>query len=149
LNTYYINKYNTVSKKKNAHIQRLNDTKENKARFLAVKNAYQNKALSDLVTNKTEIDKILELPGELVQQADPIYMDPAGEGNIRAHFFAPNKRFLGKLYDTFWVNIIVIWSMSLILAVTLYYDFFRRVLESMGDMVDNVIKMLSKKTIQP
>ena len=149
LNTHYITAYNTVARWKNARIQRLNDTKEKKALFLAVKDAYQNKALSDLVTNITEIDKILELPGELVQQADPIYMDPAGDGNIRAHFFAPRKRFLGKLYDTFWVNVIVIWTMSLLLAVTLYFDIFRRSLEGIGDMIDKGIKMLSKKTVRP
>jgi hypothetical protein len=148
LNTYYIRNYNNIYKKKNLLVSHMNSTKEKKELFLAVKDAYQNEALSDLVTNKTEIDKILELPDELVQQSDPIYMDPAGDGNIRAHFFAPRKRFFGKLYNTFWVNIIVIWTMSLMLAVTLYFEIFRRVLERIGDMVDKIIKLFSKKAIQ-
>jgi len=147
LNTYYINYYNKVYKKRNLLISQMNDSKEKRELFLAVKDAYQNEALSDLVTNKTEIDKILELPGEVVQQSDPIYMDPAGDGNIRAHFFAPRKRFLGELYGTFWVNIIVIWTMSLMLAVTLYFEVFRWMLGRLGDIVDNVIKMFSKKAV--
>jgi hypothetical protein len=149
LNTYYIRTFNNVYKERNLLISQMNDSKEKRELFLAVKDAYQNESLADLVTNKTEIDKILELPGELVQQSDPIYMDPAGGGNIRAHFFAPRKRFLGGLYGTFWVNVIVIWTMSLMLAVTLYFEIFRRVLERLGDMVDKVIKIFSKKVVQP
>ncbi|MBL4755564.1 MAG: ATP-binding cassette domain-containing protein, partial [Flavobacteriales bacterium] len=144
LNRYYITQYNHISKKRNLTISQMNNTKDKRELFLSVKDAYQNESLSDLVTNKTEIDKILELPGELVQQSDPIYLDPAGEGNIRAHFFAPRKRLFGKLYNTFWINIGVIWSMSLLLALTLYFELFRKVLDGMGNVVDKIGQVFSK-----
>lgn len=148
LNRYYITRYNNISKQRNQKISDWNNTKERRELFLAVKDAYHNEALSDLVTNKTEIDKILELPGELVQQSDPIFMDPANDNNIRAHFFAPRKRLFGKLYDTFWINILVIWIMSLSLAVSLYFELFRLVIDGLGDLGDKIGKLFSKKTVQ-
>ena len=144
LNRYYITRYNNVSKRRNLLISHMNDTKEKRELFLFVKDAHQNEALSDLVTNKTEIDKILELEGELVQQSDPIYMDPTSDGNIRAHFFAPRKRLFGKLYSTFWINILVIWGMSILLAVTLYFDIFRMVIDGMGDIGDKFGRLFSR-----
>ncbi len=124
-------------------ISKENITEENRITFIDRKNENENDALIDLVTNMSELDKILEVNEILVQQADPIFLDPPNKVNVRAHFFAPRKWFLGSLYSTFWVNICVIWSMSFIFAITLYFDIFRKIIESPGALFSRLGKMIS------
>ncbi len=99
------------------------------------KNAYFNESLADLVTNATETDRLIEYDGELIQQVNAIFHTPEASDNplnYRAHFFAPVKYFMGNYIDTFWFNLIVIWLMSVLLYVTLYFEWFRKGLEAMG-----------------
>jgi hypothetical protein len=106
---------------------------------------YDNEALRDLAVNKNEINRIKEIDGELVQQADPIYMNPVNTGNIRTHFFAPEKRLFGKLYSTFWINILVIWIMSFGLMASLYFNLFRKFLEYPGELIGKIQKLFVRK----
>jgi hypothetical protein len=145
LHKVFVTNYNQIAHQKDKSISARNKTKEDRALFKRVKDSYENEALSDLVTNKTELDKIKEVNGELVQQSNPIYLDPLKSSVIRTHFFAPKKRVFGKLYSTFWVNIMVIWSMSITLIITLYFDFFRRGIDSMGDIASWFSKLIPNK----
>ena len=146
LHKLFVSKYNNVSHQKDKAISARNNTKEKRELFKRVKNQYENEALSDLVSNKTELDKIKEVDGELVQQSNPIYLDPLQNSNIRTHFFAPQKRIMGTLLPTFWVNIMVIWSMSILLIITLYFDFFRKTIDSMGNIGSNLAKLIPSKS---
>ncbi|HIA37046.1 MAG TPA: ATP-binding cassette domain-containing protein [Flavobacteriales bacterium] len=139
----YVVRFNYIYKTKNMLISSESATEEGRKNFLDRKNKNKNDALSDLVTNMNELDKILEVDGNLVQQADPIFLDPPNKVNVRAHFFAPRKWFLGKLYNTFWVNILVIWSMSFIFAITLYFDIFRKIIESPEVLFSKLGKLIS------
>jgi ABC transport system ATP-binding/permease protein len=101
------------------------------------KNKYFNQSLSDLVTNATEKDRILEYKGTLLQQIDPVYNDPGTPAHAldyRAHFFAPQKHFLGITFDTYYFNIIVIWLMSVLLYLTLYYEWLSRFIQFFGNL---------------
>lgn len=93
--------------------------------FGELKTKYRNTALSDLVTNKNELSKIEEINGHFVELEDPIYRDSP---SLRGHFYAPRKTVFGKKIDTYWVNICVIWLMTLTLIVTLFLDFFRKII---------------------
>jgi hypothetical protein len=93
-------------------------------------NAHENANLKDLMTNRQVIDKMLEIDGKLIQKIDPIYLDPEPDGIIRAHFFAPRKPLAGDYYSTYWINSLVIWGMSLLMAVTLYFDLLKKLLDS-------------------
>jgi len=143
LHHYYVVRYNNIYKMKNSKISKENNTEEGRKKFLDRKNKNENDALIDLVTNRNEIDKILEVDGILIQQADPIFLDPPNKVNVRAHFFAPRKWFFGRLYSTFWVNIIVIWSMSFVFAVTLYFDIFRKIIEAPETLFSKLGKLFS------
>ncbi|MCB0401686.1 MAG: ATP-binding cassette domain-containing protein [Flavobacteriales bacterium] len=133
LNDYYLKKYKTAYDKRDDLIAQLNKDEEAKAKFIELKNNYTNDALSDFVKDKNSLNKILELDGHLIQKADPIYLSPKG---FRAHFYAPEKRVFGKYYDTFWVNIIVIWGMSIFLAITLYFDLLKKLIEGSGKLFE-------------
>jgi len=90
---------------------------------------YHNDQLTDIVTKIYEKNKILEYKDNLVQNYDPIYLDPAKGKPVafRSHFLAPTKTFLGMRFDTFTFNMLMVWFMALILYITLYFDLFARI----------------------
>lgn len=121
---YYTRMYNFELNQRDQVVN--NYTKNSSPQELnTLKHEYSNSSLTSLVKDETEFTRIMEVDGELIQQQDPIFKDADG---IRGHFYAPRKLVFGTFYDTFWVNIIVIWIMTLILGITLYFDFFRKLL---------------------
>ncbi|PKQ65126.1 hypothetical protein BZG02_04680 [Labilibaculum filiforme] len=86
---------------------------------------YYNAGLADLVLNKTEINKMIEVDYQLIQKKDPILMYPDSEFG-RAHFYAPVKRIASFYIDTFWFNIAVIWLGTCFLFLTLWSDVLRK-----------------------
>lgn len=147
---HYKKQYNTASAQKDHIITQLNSTPELRAEFISRKNSYQNDNLTDLVKNRNELNKIIEKNSEFIQRADPIYQDPIKTGDFRAHFFAPRKKAFGKYVDTFWLNLTVIWLMSLVLGLTLYFDVLRRFIESIEVAISELIflrkRYLKKKS---
>lgn len=100
------------------------------------KNRYFNESLADLVTNVSEKERIIEYEGQLVQQINPIYLDPKPNSALdyRAHFFAPVKNLFGSMISTFWFNILVIWIMTVVLYVTLYFEWLKKLVNSFDKM---------------
>lgn len=111
------------------------------------KNRYYNESLADLVTNISEKERIIEYDGQLVQQIYPIYLDPKPSGPLdyRAHFFAPNKNLLGTRVSTYWFNILVIWLMTLMLYITLYFELLKKLVNSFEKMSGKMNLGLPKK----
>ena len=126
LKNYYLNKFKNASKGKDEKISNLTKDSISRANFLQLKDDYENESLSDLVTNRTTPYRILDLDGRYIQKIDPVYLDPVDSNVGRAHFFAPRKKIFGKYYSTYWVNICVIWIMSLTLGITLYFDLLKK-----------------------
>lgn len=100
------------------------------------KNRYYNESLADLVKNVSEKDRIIEYNGELYQQINPIFLDPlpAHALDYRAHFFAPRKNLFGSMVSTYLYNNMVIWLMTLILYLTLYFEVLRKILDSFAGL---------------
>ena len=134
---YYINflkeYYKQLSKKTNIEkdkiISSFQKTPEDKEKFLETKRNHTNENLRDLVRNSSETEKIVEYKNHLYQKSDPIYLDP-DHNLIKAHFYAPTKKFLGNYYSTFWINTIVIWFMTICLYIILYYRLLKKFLDS-------------------
>jgi ABC-type multidrug transport system ATPase subunit len=112
--------------------------------YLKTKDEYDNESLNDLVTNKNTAIRILDLNGEFIQKLDPVYLDPHDSNFGRAHFFAPRKKFLGNYYDTFYFNLSVIWLMSILLGITLYFDVLKKFINSL-EALFSVFKRRKKK----
>jgi len=92
------------------------------------KQNYYNQALADLVLNRTEVNKMVEIDMQLIQKKDPIFMYPDSKVG-RAHFYAPVKR-LGNYYiDTYWFNLVVIWLGAVLLFLTLWADLLRKLVD--------------------
>jgi len=94
-------------------------------RFETLRARYVNKAVTDMVKNTTAPERIVEYNGTLIQKIYPIYQDEhrsAHKLDFSANLYQPTKPFWGGTYDTFWFNIGVIWSMTTLLFITLYFD---------------------------
>jgi hypothetical protein len=92
---------NTASDRKDIFYN-MNDLKLKK-----IEDDYYNYKLLELVTKPYERKKILVYNNALVQNTDPIYLDPYKRGflSFRTHFYSPAKYIFGMKTDTFVFNI--------------------------------------------
>ncbi len=126
---FYIKLYNRANIEKDKDISRYQETEESKNKFLALKRNHHNEELKELVTNSSEIDRIIEYKNRLYQKIDPVFKDP-GPLFIKAHFYAPVKQLFGQYHDTYRVNILVIWIMTISLYIALYFRLLKKLLET-------------------
>jgi hypothetical protein len=102
----------------------------------AEKDAYYNESLADLVKNVTAESRLLEFNGNLIQQINPVFQYPSTDRllNYRTAFFFPEKNLLGMSVSTFLFDLLVIWVMSLLCYVTLYFELLRKLVNSFGSV---------------
>ena len=127
LRRFYIDYYNNADSRRNALIEKLQ--KENGNLYLKLRDKYHNKSLEEFALNKNETNTFIEYKGELVQKMDPIFIDPQFPF-IKAHFYSPTKRIFGIYIDTYLVNIMVLWIMTIGLYFALYFRVLKRLLDS-------------------
>jgi len=127
LRKYYIDYYNFADNKRNTLIGKLE--KENGNLYMTLRDKHHNEALEDFAVNKNETTTIIEFKGELIQKMDPIFLDPQ-YSFIKAHFYSPTKQIFGVFVDTFIVNVIVLWIMTIMLYLVLYFRLLKRLLDS-------------------
>ncbi len=110
-------------------------TKLKNVEFQSFKTKYNNQSLEDVVTNSNTLKFIDEDENSLIQKSDPIFLDPYTFRFLGAQFYSPTK-YLGSIkLDTFYANIMVIWLMTILLVISLYYDLLRKLLEGSGLIV--------------
>ncbi|HTA60964.1 MAG TPA: ATP-binding cassette domain-containing protein [Bacteroidia bacterium] len=141
LKQYYINRDKQARNGKNVIIENLNKTPQDKAIFQTLSSDYDNETLDNQLKNANDLgEKCLEKDGRFIQRTDPIFLVPDSNYGS-AHFFAPQKRLFGYLYQTFWFNLCVIWAMCLTMMVTLYFDLLKKLL----DGIEKLFSMIGKK----
>ena len=93
-----------------------------------LENEYYNNKLEEIVTKPYERKKILVYKNSLVQNSDPIYLDPDKKGFLafRTHFYAPAKYIFGIKTDTFVFNISIVLLSTALLYLFLYYELLGR-----------------------
>jgi hypothetical protein len=129
---FYQDAYNRVVATREADMAKMEKVKAHNYSLNELKNRYYNESLADLVKNVSEKERIIEYQGKLYQQINPIFVDPRPSGRLdyRAHFFAPQKNFLGTMVSTFLFNNMVIWAMTILLYITLYFEWLRKLISS-------------------
>ncbi|HOP03359.1 MAG TPA: ATP-binding cassette domain-containing protein [Tenuifilaceae bacterium] len=129
---YYVRLYNKASYQRDSVISSYQQTEKDRENFLKLKRQHFNESLNDFVRNSSEIERIVEYKGRLIQKVDPIYLLPDRKF-IKSHFYAPFKQVFGNLFSTFWVNVIVIWVYTILIYIALYY----RVVKKGLDFIEN------------
>ncbi len=125
---YYKKLYNAASDKKDKIISDLQA--KDKEGLIRMKQEYLNDQLKEFVTNKNTKNRVIVYKGQLIQKIDPIYLDPSHKF-IKAQFYAPRKQLFGHFIHTFWINIIVIWVMTILSFLVLRYRLLKRGLDQM------------------
>lgn len=98
------------------------------------KNRYFNESLADLVKNVSAKNRIEEYNGELIQNINPVFLDPRPKNilDYRTHFYAPVKNFFGIQLNTYAFNLLVIWFMAVVFYVTLYFELLKKAMDLTG-----------------
>lgn len=89
---------------------------------------HNNNTLEELVSNNKTFDYFTEFKGDMIQKRDPIYLDPT-HPFVKAHFYAPRKQIAGVFVPTIWVNVMVIWFMTICLYLLLYFRILKKFLD--------------------
>jgi ABC-type multidrug transport system ATPase subunit/uncharacterized tellurite resistance protein B-like protein len=144
LKKFYNNRYNKADKMKDDYINHLTNTPQKEKAFESERNSYQNEAITELVKNTDELNRIIEKDGKLVQKIYPIYKDPDPEHMVDfdAQFYMPAKHFLNQNIDTLYFNMGVIWSMTIVLAIALYFEVLLKVIDGLGNVYSKIPKRM-------
>lgn len=132
LTQHYRNVYRQAERAKEARIAEMTATPAGKQAYFQLLDRQRNDQLATFVTNANDVNMIVEANGELVQKSDPVYQVPAEGGFFGAHFYAPVKPVLGRMVPTLWANVLLLWGMTLLLALALKWNFFPWVVGRMG-----------------
>ena len=92
----------------------------------SLRNTYSNENLSDIVTNRTEFNKLVIYNNELIQKSDPIYQDTRFSRFMDCQFYAPYKYVFGTKMSTIYANTLFIWTITLCLYFVLYFNLLVR-----------------------
>lgn len=140
LKTGYIRQYKSASAKKDSVIQEMTKTMGGKDGITTLKNNFTNERLANIVLNADDFNAIVEHHGELIQRFRPIYMVGAENSFVRAPLYVSAKNIFGKKYSTYFVNVLVIWAFTLLLALALYFDALKKIVNGMAEIAERVRK---------
>jgi ABC-type multidrug transport system ATPase subunit len=92
------------------------------------KNNYFNESLADLVRNVSAKERISEYQGALIQNINPVFQhpNPHHRFDYRAPFFISEKNLAGWQVSTYLFNLLVIWTMTALFFVALYFEWLRK-----------------------
>ncbi len=132
LHKYYIQKFNRANEQKDALMAKLSRSQADRDKLITLAKAYHNEAIEQLAKNSQEKERITVQHERLLQRITPIYQTPSAHPDswfpyldFRTHFYAPTKPLFGYQFDTLVFNVVLIWVMTLILYIMLYYRFLQ------------------------
>ncbi len=150
----HIKKLRNVYLKRNSRASEQKDSVTNvflakmpKQEFLRIKKDYINEKVSSIVETRG-ITSILEVGNKLIRKTTPIFAMPEipeNPFNFRTFYYAPQKYFAGRYFDTFWFNIIIMWLMSIIALIALYFDLLKKFLKLFDKIGDYKLRQKIKK----
>ncbi len=93
----------------------------------------KNKRLETLILNRESPDLTIVTPQKIIRKYKPGYMKATSKIG-RAHFYAPSKTIGNLEADTYWFNIALVWVVSLVLYLALYFNIFRKLIDYFSTM---------------
>ena len=110
-----------------------NKTSNGNEEYAKLKASYHNNQLESLVLDRFGVKKYIETDKKIIQKLEPAYMIPTSKSG-RTHFYAPYKQVGSLKIDTYWFNLLVLWVVSLLLYIALYYNLFQKIVEGLGNV---------------
>ncbi len=125
LNQYYIKQYNTSSAAKDKITAAVMKQAGGEEGISKLKDENTNEYLSDVVLNHNSTDLFIEYNCNFVRRFQPVYMS-GPDCSLRSAYYVNSKSLFGMWCSTYTMNLIVIFLMSALLAVTLYFNLLRK-----------------------
>lgn len=148
LRKYFVAKSNHAIDQRENYVAAFQSHQKKRLNYIQLKKENSNEFINEEVRNSHAIQRIIERDGRLIQKIDEIFLDPTNHKNFfdfRAHLYAPTKYFLGNLYDTFFFNVMVIWKMSLLFFILLYFNGLSKIVFFFTSIVENIQKKSERK----
>lgn len=124
--THYRRTYREAEQAKERVVAEMTAGPDERRAYFERMDAQRNESLAEFVTNKGDVHVITESEGMLVRKSDPVYLEDPSSGFLGAQFYAPAKYLLGLRIPTFWANLLLLWTMSLMAAVALRFEWLPR-----------------------
>lgn len=99
----------------------------------SLKENYENERLISVALDEDNLKKVIYTPQKIIQKMNPGYMKTTSKTG-RSHFYAPSKMLGKKEIDTYIFNLSVIWLVTIILYVALYFKLLRKFIELLGNI---------------
>lgn len=134
LRTYYSGISRRAAEKESEVYSLLEQKFKGKTNLNSQRLALHNRAIERYVKNSDEDTKIIVHKGEYIKMVDPIFTEPSPENKVisRAHFFSPFKYLFGQKINTPVFNILMLWLMTGLLYVSLYYNGLRKLVDNLS-----------------
>ncbi|MBL7871754.1 MAG: ATP-binding cassette domain-containing protein [Cyclobacteriaceae bacterium] len=129
LKQYYTIRLSKATTQKETLIISLTDTPEKMEAYQRMRMEYENENVHKMVMNSNDLTRIVPWKGQLIQKIYPIYFNdhrPSHRLDFTANFYVPTKPFAGRIFDTYYFNIAMIWFLSVVLYMALYYQWLRK-----------------------
>ena len=143
LRKQYIQAYNKATVQKDKIVSELTG-RAGAEKLKTLKDDYTNESLDNLVQNKGDLTIVVEDQCQLIQRFQPVFMNGDCNSFVRAPLYVSQKSILGNYFGTWSVNLCIIWAMSFLLSITLYFETFRKFLGSFS-FIDQWRKDRAKK----
>lgn len=130
----HINRRVQAQNAKEKKVREMTTSPTKVAAYNKLKRENTNDQVTSLVFDNKEKTRVLEHDGRLIQQIYPIFSDPNPDNffDFRTLFYLPKKYFAGTYYETLYFNTFIMWMMTILLVVTLYFDVFRKIITMEG-----------------
>ena len=118
LREFYIEKFNKANEAKERKIEGMTSGKDGEAGFLWMKNRYENESLEEMVRNSNQVERLVITDEKIIQRFEPVFHENPNESFSKAPMFSYSKIVFGNKTNTLYINMLVIWLMSLTLYIT-------------------------------
>ncbi|WP_258104743.1 ATP-binding cassette domain-containing protein [Marinoscillum sp. MHG1-6] len=129
LESYYNKRYKKANELKQAFLSKYTKDENDHQKLIDFRNKCENQAIAELVKNTAAEQRFITVGDEIIQKIYPIFSEPTFPDHVfdfRAQFYVPYKHFFGALIDTSIFNVYIIWLMTVVLFVALYFDWLRK-----------------------
>lgn len=143
LNDYYSEHFASVQ-------ELLNDKKshlfeiDGENQYNKMKMNYANESLENLLKGVTSTSKIKQIGDNVEQIIDPLFRTPDVKSTgYRAHFYSSIKPipFTNKFLPTFTYNLSLIWIMSLVAFIALYFEWLKKFIDKISTVKLPAVKL--------
>ncbi|MDX2361215.1 MAG: ATP-binding cassette domain-containing protein [Crocinitomicaceae bacterium] len=106
--------------------------------YKELQSVHSNDALNKVLTNRTESSKIIVSGDEIFQNDNPMFNDPKRTSFFDTHYYAPYKYIFGYRVNTYHANLIILWVITIITYVLLYFDVLKKFMGGMQRIYERV-----------